>query len=658
MTPSLVGKTLFSRYRIEEFITRTPLGDLHRAVDERHARTLALTLLPPVMADKTEIIKRLEEKPALLQGVSHPNLARYLGVHHAATHIFLLEEWVDGPSLRDVLARSTVSVDEALVYASAVCRAFEALHAKKFLHGNLIPEFIRIDEEGEIVVSGIGNAIPIGETPPPALGKYPPLYLAPEHIQTQPLTAAADMYSLAVILYEMLTGAWLNGKHAPKTNDAILRNHLEATPPAPRSLNRRIPDHFSRMILWALRKNPDERLKTPTELLSSLALAAQIPLDKIPLRAKPTTAPVTSTVLSEWEFLPPPPPGILQDTLPLDERLTTVATPKKKAPRIGILPIIIFLLLAGFLSLFWFVRPAELPIIALEQSTPFTVDFTPPPTFTPMPRPTDPHGGRIAFTCTRGDFHQLCMINRDGTGLIQVTDMQASNYYPRFTPDGNALLFASNRNGAFDLYLLVFNDRNLLQITNRIGNVISPDFSPDGRYIVFPNRVGNNPTAIWMVNVDGLNPRLVYTGTGDIVATAWSPDGEKIAYAMSVGIPQEYEIFVMDANGRNHQRISQGLQGIGGSLDWSPDGSHLLIHAGPFGNKDIFRLDVNTGDYVQITNGGNNAGASYSPDGRFIVFNSLRNNDQADLYIMRADGTNEMQLTNHPEPDWGARWVD
>jgi TolB protein len=161
-----------------------------------------------------------------------------------------------------------------------------------------------------------------------------------------------------------------------------------------------------------------------------------------------------------------------------------------------------------------------------------------------------------------------------------------------------------------------------------------------------------------MVNADGLNPHLVYTGTGEIVATTWSPDGEKIAYAMSMGIPQEYEIFTMDADGRNHVRISQNLQGIGGSLDWSPDGNFLLIYAGPFGDKNIYKLDAYNGNSIQLTDGGNNAGASFSPDGLYIVFNSMRNNDQADLYIMRADGTNQVQLTNHPEPDWGPKWVD
>jgi TolB protein len=160
-----------------------------------------------------------------------------------------------------------------------------------------------------------------------------------------------------------------------------------------------------------------------------------------------------------------------------------------------------------------------------------------------------------------------------------------------------------------------------------------------------------------MVNADGLNPHLVYAGPNTIVATAWSPDGERIAYAMSVGVPQEYEIFTMNSDGKDHVRLSQGLNGIGGSIDWSPDGKTLLIYAGSFGDKNIYNLDATTGAATQITDGGNNAGASYSPDGLYIVFNSLRNHDQADLYIMRSNGENQVQLTNDPEPDWGPQWI-
>lgn len=662
MPATVTIKTLINQYRIEEFIALTPLGDLYRVTDERSHKPYALTILPKATTENPEILKEFESNSVRLQGFSHPNLNKYLGIHKSTGQIFLLEEWADGPSLRDIRERGQVSAEEALFIAKGICGGLEALHKQNLLYLHLAPELVRINKRGEVILCGMGGSQRVNAQTNSRIGKYQPLYIPPEQWREGPLTPATDMYSLAVMLYELMTGNWINGKSAPKTVESIRRTHLDVTPPAPASLNRAIPDNFSRMILWALRKNPDDRLKTTTELLSSLALAIQMPLDKVPPRANPETTPVISTALNVWEFLPPPKPtSVSADTVPLEERLAAISSPNRKPKRgIGFVPIFLLVLIAGFLSLFFFIRPvAETPLPTPLALSPVAVNFTPEPTSSLTPRPTLTNGGRIVFTCTRGDYNQLCMINPDRTDLVQLTDMAASNYYPIFTPDGSSVLFASNRAGpAFDFFLLNFGKREVFQVTNNVGNVVSPDYSPDGRFIIFANRVGDGPTAVWMVNADGLNPRLVYTGAGDIVSVAWSPDGGKIAYAMNTGVPQEYEIFTMDTSGRNHLKISQELQGIGGSVDWSPDGTSLLVYAGPFGDKDIFKIEVATGNYVQLTDGGNNAGASYSPDGRFIVFNSLRNNDQADLYIMEADGSGMRQLTNDPEPDWGASWIE
>jgi len=658
------GQTFLNQYHVEEFVALTPLGELYRATDTRSNKSLALTLLPKIVYENAEALKSLDAESAKLRGISsHPNLAQYLGLHQTPTLAFLLEEWIDGPSLNEVLEKAPLAVNEILCYTKAICAALETLHKQKYLHLNLAPELIRVNKLGEIFLGGIAAARQTDKkTQRDMRANYPRLYFSPEQFGDQSPTSASDIYALAVLIYRLATGAWINGKSAPKTEDAIKRAHLEVTPPAPISLNREIPDHFSRMILWALRKKPEDRLQTTTELLSSLALAARTAVEEIPKTLQPTTAPITSSILENWEFLPPPKSSIMnQNVPPLEDRLMemTKATSRKSRVKIGVMSVFIFAMIAGFASLFWFVRPAPVSKIPTPiQFTPFASSYTPPPTFTPIPKPTDPKGGRIAFTCTRGDYNQICMINRDGSGLIQLSDMEASNYYPVFTPDGGSLLFASNRNGPFDLYLLLFGEKQLFQITKNVGNVVSPDYSPDGRRIVFANRASDGPTSIWMVNADGLNPRLVYAGSDTIVAAAWSPDGEKIAYAMSVGIPQEYEIFTMNTEGKNHVRISQGLAGIGGSIDWSPDGKSLLVYAGAYGDKDIYKIEVADGSYAQITNGGNNAGASYSPDGLYIVFNSLRNDEQADLYIMRADGSNQVQLTNHPEPDWGAQWTE
>jgi len=282
---------------------------------------------------------------------------------------------------------------------------------------------------------------------------------------------------------------------------------------------------------------------------------------------------------------------------------------------------------------------------------------TPLPTFTPLPIPTKPNIGRIIFTCTRGDYNQLCIVNADGTGYQQITNVEAHNYYPVYSPLGGSIVYASNQNGGyFDLFLFVFNGSRLIRLTENIGNAFSPSFSPDGGTILFANRASDGPTSLWTVENTGKNPKLLYAGPNTIVSADWSPDGNTIAFAMAVDQPDAYEIFLMNADASNVRQLTRGLEGIGGSLDWSPDGKYLLIYAGPSGDKNIFRIDVDAKTASQLTDGGNNAACSYSPDGQWIAFNSLRNDDQADIFIMRADGSSMRQITDNPEPDWQPQW--
>ncbi|HLO31971.1 MAG TPA: hypothetical protein VK249_22670 [Anaerolineales bacterium] len=282
---------------------------------------------------------------------------------------------------------------------------------------------------------------------------------------------------------------------------------------------------------------------------------------------------------------------------------------------------------------------------------------TPLGTFTPLPKPTKEHIGRIIFTCTRGDYNQLCRVNADGTDYKQLTNLEAHSYYPVFSPLGGSVVYASNQNGGvFDLFMVMLDSGRLLRLTDHIGNVISPSFSPDGSRILFANQAAEGPTSLWTIDTTGENADLLYAGPNTIVAADWSPVGNRIAFAMAVDQPDAYEVFIMDDNGTNVRQLTRGLTGIGGSLDWSPDGKYLLIYAGPPGDKNIFLVDVDGQTAKQLTNGGNNAACSFSPDGQWIAFNSLRNNDQADIFIMRADGSNVRQVTTDPEPDWQPHW--
>ena len=659
MQSALVGQTLLSQYRVDEFIALTPIGELYRAFDTWHNRYLGLTILPQEIAEKAEALKELETRSSALRKIDHPNLVTYLGLYQTAKNAFLLESWVDGPLLRNIFNQVTLNISETLTYTKALCSALEHLHNQGYIHLALAPEMVHIDQHGEIFLSGIGTLKQVGDKGFLRPGRYPLHYAAPEQFQNKPISPATDIYSLSVILYEACTGKWLNGRNLPKSLDVIRDTQLNRIPRPPIEINPKIPDHFSRMLLWALRKKQSDRLASTTELLSTLALAAQIKVDEISTQTSPVSAPATSTVIGAWPYLPAVQPNIIAaDMPPLEERLALVTAPQPKKPTLSarLIPLFLLILLGAVGFLLWQIRPAPTDILTPLQSTPFAADYTPPPTVTPIPKPTEPHGGRIVYTCTRGDYNHLCIINTDGSNLQRLSDIEANDYYPSFSPQGNSVLFASNRNGAFDIYLMNFGNRQLIQLTDHVGNVLSPNFSPDGRRIVFVNRDADGSTSIWMVNNDGVNAHLIYKGLNTIVSSAWSPDGQMIAYAMSIGIPNDYEIFTMDVDGRNNRRISQGLLGIGGSINWSPNSRYLLVYAGPVGDKDIFQINVATGDYIQLSDGGNNAAASYSPDGQYIVFNSLRNNDQADLYIMNADGSKLRQLTKDPEPDWGPQW--
>jgi len=659
VTPRLLGQTLSNRFRVDTFVALTPLGEYFRAFDAAHNTPCGLLVPPSEIQQNPQALKELEFRATAAGSLSHANLIKFLGFYRTSRVSFLLEEWIDGPTLRDIFRKSRFALAEALTYARALCAALEHLHNNSWLHLRLAPELIRLDRFGRIRLGGVGAVHPSGEPDLRGFTEYPPLYAAPEQVRAETPTRSADSYGLAVILCESLTGVWITGASAPRSVERIRAAQLDTSPRPPADLNPLIPDHFSRMLLWALRKKPDLRLSTPAELYSSLLLAAGERAERIPARAEPVVAPVTEAVLSSWPYLPAPAPKLLgEKTQPLLDHLpaTDASRSRKRRLRAPSRAVMAVGSLAAIILILLQIKPAGLPEIQLARNTPVTTALVAPATVSPVPKAASVHGRRIVFTCTRGDYNQLCMINFDGTDYQRLSNLEASDYYPVFAPAGDSILFASNRNGAFDLYSLTFGDRQLTQLTDHVGNVISPDFSPDGQKVVFANVTAPDPAAIWIMNRDGLNPHVVYAGPHSIVATAWSPDGLQIAYAMSMGIPNEFEIFVMGVDGKGHRRLSVGLLGIGGSVSWSPDGRYILISAGPVGDKDIFRLEVAAGNAVQLTDGGNNAAPSYSPDGLYIAYNSSRNDDQADLYVMKADGSLERRLTDDPEADWGPRW--
>ncbi len=667
MPADLLNQTLLGQYRVDAFLGLTPLGETYRAWDFRLNRRLAITILPAELTSP-EALKALETRLPALQKINGPALTPFHGLHQSGLTAFITEDFIDGPTLRDVLNSQpgqSFSLSETITYAKAISAALDAIHKAGFVHLSLAPEQIRIGKDGKIHLAGLWACLPADEPASLRPGPFPAIYAAPEQFQAAPSSPTADTYALASMLFELFTGRWLARKSEESPSpleldpETIRRAHTFLLPPAPRNFNPELPDYLSRTLLKALSKRENERFSRANELFLTLCMAARLDPLSSPDSIAPDVAAVTHNLLQSWRFLPPiEPRSVPRELTPLKENvMAAVKTPSRRFQLSDLIrPLGGLALFGAVIFLLWQIKPIEQQVYLPGEPNIRAENFTPFPTPTRPPKPTAAHGGRIIFTCTRGDYNQLCRVNADGTELGRITRHAAHDYYPGFAPQGDMIVFASNQNGYFDLFLMFMKDGRQIQLTEGIGNVVSPDFSPDGQKIVFANRAADGPTAIWVVDNGGVNPKLLYAGPNTIVATAWSPDGLTIAYCMAVDQPDAYEVFLMDTDGKNHRRITQGLPGIGGSLDWSPDGTNLLIYAGPAGDKNIYRLDVATGQATQLTSGGNNAASSYSPDGQWIAFNSLRNNGQADIFVMRADGSNLRQITKDPEPDWQPRW--
>jgi len=302
----------------------------------------------------------------------------------------------------------------------------------------------------------------------------------------------------------------------------------------------------------------------------------------------------------------------------------------------------------------------DLPLIASPTAETFILptDFAAPlPTLDPTPTieliPTPiqtfndtPPTGKIAFTCYVKQIDQICLLNADGSGRVQLTNLKATAFYPSVSPDGQTIFFSSRDTGNYEIYSVDIFGNNLKKLTNGIGSLYAPELSPNGEWVVFTK----HGDGLWKMRPDGSGVQRI-TNKDDI-DPSWSPDGSMISFASSRAGARQ--LFVMNADGSNVQQVTD-LNNMGGRNTWSPDGTKLAFYRGPQGDRNIYVINVDGTGLVKLTDGGDNLGPSWSPDGNWIVFTSFRDGNN-ELYIIHPDGTGLTRLTNSTISDWQPRW--
>ena len=285
---------------------------------------------------------------------------------------------------------------------------------------------------------------------------------------------------------------------------------------------------------------------------------------------------------------------------------------------------------------------------------------------------------RIAFVSNRDGNWEIYVIDIDGQNTRRLTNNPDNDYAPSWSPDGKRIAFVSDRDGHFignmstsEIYVMDADGGNPQNLTNNPSNDLSPSWSPDGKRIAFASvrrdKDGNlRRYDIYVMDADGKNQqRLTDNPHGDQYPS-WSPDGKRIVFSSRreghfenrFGIT--YDIYVMDADGKNQQRLTNNRQNDW-FPSWSPDGKYIAFASdrkGGLQNFDIYVVDADGKNQQRLTN--NHVydwSPSWSPDGERIAFTSERDGN-AETYVMDADGKNQQNLTNHPHGDGNPAWFD
>ncbi|HEX6188460.1 MAG TPA: serine/threonine-protein kinase [Pyrinomonadaceae bacterium] len=279
---SLEGRQL-GRYQIHERIGEGGMGEVWRATDQRLKRDVAIKILPPEFSSDIERVQRFEREAYAVSALKHPNIITIHEIGQADDLHFIVTELADGQTLRDHLSNSRLRWRKGVRIAAQIASALNAAHTAGIIHRDIKPENVMVQAGGHVKVLDFGIAKWVAATTADnfadstaggvqtRIGATPGTlkYMSPEQVRGEKLDERTDIFSLGVVLYEMIAG---RHPYAELREDRIavaLRSVDEIS--LPEGDGRVIPSALELILTRALRKNRDERYASAAEMLADLA---------------------------------------------------------------------------------------------------------------------------------------------------------------------------------------------------------------------------------------------------------------------------------------------------------------------------------------------------------------------------------------------------
>ena len=267
-------------YRLLRHLGTGGMGDVYLANDTRLHREIALKLLPPQFIIDPDRARRFDQEARAASALNHPNIVTVHDIGWSNSMHFITTEFVDGETLREHISRQPISIDEVLNISDQICSALQAAHNAGIVHRDIKPENIMLRRDGIVKVLDFGLAKLAAEqeevhsraptksmvhtNPGVVMGTVG--YMSPEQARAADVDERTDIWSLGVVMYEMISG---RAPFVGETASTLIVSIIEHEP-APLSINLGVPDELQRIVSKCLVKNREQRYQTVGDILADL----------------------------------------------------------------------------------------------------------------------------------------------------------------------------------------------------------------------------------------------------------------------------------------------------------------------------------------------------------------------------------------------------
>ncbi len=626
--PELVGQTLL-HYRIVEKIGEGGMGAVFKAIDTHLDRPVAIKVLPPDKIADPERRSRFVQEAKAASALRHPNI---VVIHDIATdrgRDLMVMEFVEGRSLDQIIGRRGLKLNEALGTAVQIADGLAKAHAAGIVHRDLKPTNVMVTDEGLVKILDFGLAKLTEGVPGAEDGRTMTLgqdekprteegyvvgtaaYMSPEQAEGKKVDARSDIFSFGAVLYEMLTGRKAFGRESGmKTMAAVLNEE-----PKPSSaINESVPPELERVLARCLRKDPQRRWQT----MSDLKVALQ---------------------------------ELKEDSESGKLKAATVTTGRRKRRSLFVTSVAAaVIVLAGAALILKLVvlkpkGPIEYEIIPVTLDSGLTASPT-----------LSSDGSLMAYASDReGNGNLDIWVQRVSGGKpLRLTDHPADDWLPSFSPDGQEIAFRSGRDGG-GIYMI-----DALAVGGQPRRLadkgLGPRFSPDGRWIAFfvlPASLEARQFSVYVVSPKGGEPRKILNGfVFDFfvqgASLVWSPDSKHLLFrGRRADDPKSRDWWVAPIDGgapvRTHAIENLALTTIVQfPVEWSGN-SVYFVSGTTIEGVNLFRASIDpktmavTGPAAAITTGpGMKLFPNVMPDGR-VFFTEMKVAMNAWTVAARAD---------------------